>query len=86
MKLGAWTVKAKVVLAVTLPEVPVTVTVADADGAELLAVSVRTLAPVVGFVPQEAVTPLGNPVAARLTLPVNPYSGVTVTVDVAVLP
>ena len=51
--------------------------------AEPLAVKVRTLEPLVGFVPQEAVTPAGNPdVTARLTLPVKPYCGVTVMLDV----
>jgi hypothetical protein len=58
------------------------VTVPVEAGAVLLAVRVRTLVPDVGFVPHVAVTPVGKPEAARLTLPVNPYSGVTVTVDV----
>ena len=40
----------------------------------------------VGFVPHEAVTPVGKPVTERLTLPVNPYSGVTVIVEVPELP
>lgn len=33
--------------------------------------------PVTGFGEIEAVTPLGNPETERLTLRVNPYSGVT---------
>lgn len=75
-------------LVVTLkePDVPVTVNVAAPPVAVLLAVSVRTLVPEVGFVPQDAVTPLGSPDTARVTLPVNPYSGVTVTVEVPELP
>jgi len=72
VKLGLWMVKAKLVVCVKLPEVPVTVTVDVPTVAELLAVSVNTLLPVVGFVPHDAVTPLGKPAATRLTLPVNP--------------
>lgn len=75
-----FTVNARVVVAVRLPEVPVIVTVADPVVAVLLAVSVRTLVPVVGFVPNAAVTPLGRPEAARVTLPVNPPTSVTVIV------
>jgi len=48
----------------------------------LLAVIVTTLVPVVGFGVNEAVTPFGNCVAARFTLPVKPYKGFTVMVDV----
>ena len=62
------------VLAVRDPEVPVMVSATVAAGAELLAVSVRTLVPLVGFVPHEAVTPVGSADAiARLTFPENPY-------------
>ena len=75
-----------VVLAVVLPEVPVMVTVDDPVAAVLEAVSVSRLLPVVGFVPNEAVTPLGNPEAERVTLPVNPPTSVTVMVSVALLP
>jgi hypothetical protein len=46
--------------------------------AVLFAVSVSVLDPVVGFGIHEAVTPLGRPdVTAKVTLPVNPYSGFT---------
>ena len=45
-----------------------------------LAVSVKALVAVVGFVPNEAVTPLGRPDAAKVTLPVNPFRGATVMV------
>jgi hypothetical protein len=45
-----------------------------------LAVSVKTLVAVVGFVPNEAVTPVGKPDADNVTLPVKPFLGVTVTV------
>jgi hypothetical protein len=81
-----FTVNARVVVAVRLPEVPVIVTVADSVVAVLLAVSVSTLVPVVGFVPNAAVTPLGRPDAARVTLPVNPPTSVTVMVLVPLPP
>ena len=80
------TVTATVVLAVRLPEVPVIVTLDVPTVAELLAVSVSTLDAVVGFVPNDAVTPLGRPDAARVTLPLNPPAPVTVMVSVALLP
>jgi len=40
---------------------------------------------VAGLVANAAVTPLGRPDAARVTLPVNPPTSVTVMVSVAVL-
>lgn len=52
----------------------------------VLAVRVSTLVPVVGLVLNEAVTPLGRPVAARVTLPVKPPASVTVMVSVPLLP
>ena len=79
-------VSAIVVVAVRLPEVPVTVTVDVPAVAVLLAFKVSTLDAVVGLVPNEAVTPLGKPVAARVTLPANPFKGATVTVSVPLLP
>jgi len=48
------------------------VTVDEPVVAVLLAVSVSTLVPVVGLVPNAAVTPLGRPDAAKVTLPLNP--------------
>ena len=75
------TVTSRAVVAVSEPEVPVIVTVAVPRLAELFAVSVRMLVSAVGFVPHDAVTPPGRPDAARFTLPENPYSGVTKTVD-----
>ena len=83
MKLwAALTVNAMDVLAVRLPEVPVMVTVDVPAVAELLAFSVRTLDPVVGLVPKDAVTPVGKPEAARVTLPANPPTSDTVIVSV----
>lgn len=51
-----------------------------------LAVSVSMLVPVAGFVPNPAVTPLGRPDAASVTLPVKPLAGVTVIVLVPLAP
>lgn len=83
---GAVTVSAIVVDAVRLPEVPLMVIVAAPMTAVLLAVSVSTLAPVVGLVENLEVTPLGKLDAARVTLPVNPFCPVTAMVDVPVPP
>ena len=83
---GRLTVSAIVVDAVRLPEVPVIVTVATPVVAVLLAVNVIPLDPVVGLVAKFAVTPLGKPVAASVTLPVNPLAPVKVTISLAVLP
>jgi hypothetical protein len=69
----ALTVSVTVVVAVRLPEVPVMVTVAVPVVAVELAVRVSTLLLVVGFVANDAVTPLGRPDAARVTLPLNPF-------------
>jgi hypothetical protein len=69
-----------VVLPVVLPSVPVMVTVDVPVAAVLLAVKVTTLLPVVGLVPKDAVTPLGRPLAERVTLLVAPD---TVMVSVA---
>jgi hypothetical protein len=71
---------------VSEPDVPVTVTVAAPMVAELLAVRVRVLVPVVLAGLNNAVTPVGNPVAARLTLPVKPPVGFTVIVLGTLLP
>ena len=75
-----------VVDAVKDPDVPVMVTVEVPVVAELLAVKVTTLLPVVGLVAKVAVTPVGSPLAARVTLPVKPPTSVTVMVSVAVEP
>ena len=84
--LTAFTVRLTVVVWLRLPEVPVMVTVLVPDVAVLLAVSVRVLVLVVVAGLNEAVTPAGRPEAARLTLPVNPFSGSTVMVLVALAP
>jgi hypothetical protein len=69
-----------------LPEVPVMVTVTVPVVAVPLAVSVSVLVVVAGFVLNDAVTPLGKPEADRLTLPLNPFCGVTVIVLVPLVP
>ena len=69
-----------------LPEVPVMVTVAAPVVAVLLAVSVRVLVVVAGFVLNDAVTPLGRPEADKVTLPLKPFCGVTVIVFVPAVP
>ena len=87
MKPGAWTVIARVVVLVMLPEVPVRMRLYCPGVAVLLAVRLSALVPVVGFVAKEAVTPLGRAdVTARLTLPMNPYCGVSKTVVVTAAP
>jgi hypothetical protein len=80
------TVSETEVVAVADPEVPVIVTVDVPASAVALAVSVRTSLPEVGFVANDAVTPLGNPDAARVTLPVNPFPSTTDIVSVALAP
>ena len=80
------TVKAMEVDAVSVPEVPVMVTVEFPVVAVPLAVSVSMLLPVAGLVPKVAVTPLGRADAARVTLPANGLISVTVMVSVTLLP
>jgi hypothetical protein len=75
-----------VVLFVKLPDVPVTVTVTVPVVAVLLAVNVNVLVLGVLIGLNDAVTPLGRPVADKLTLPLNPFSGVTVMLLVPVVP
>ena len=56
-----------------MPDVPVMVSGYCPTGAELDTVNVKALLLVVGFVPKEAVTPVGRPEIERFTLPVKPY-------------
>jgi hypothetical protein len=62
------------------------VTVEVPIAAELLAVNVTTLLPVVGLVPNEALTPVGRPDAASVTLPEKLFTSVIVTVSVPLVP
>jgi hypothetical protein len=85
-KVGAETVKVRAVDVVWLPDFPVTVALYCPRLAELLAVKVTVLFPVVGFGEKDAVTPLGRPDAERVTLPVNPFRAVTLTKVVPEVP
>ena len=61
-----------------LPELPVMVTLAVPVVAELPALRVRVLPAVAGLGLKLAVTPLGKPEADSVTLPLNPFCGITV--------
>ena len=63
-----------------LPDEPVTVTVTVPVDAVLLAVSVNVLVLAVLLGLNDAVTPPGKLDADKLTLPLNPFCGVTVMV------
>lgn len=80
------TVRAMVVVALSVPEFPVMMTVAGPAVAVLLAVSVSTLEVVDEAGLNEAVTPLGSPAAANDTLPANGLTSVTVMVSVPLAP
>jgi len=70
------------VVTVMEPETPVMITGYVPTVAVLPAVSARTLLPVVGLLPKVAATPLGRPVTARVTLPLNGLMSVTVIMSV----
>ena len=82
--------RVRVVVLVRLPEalleVPVIVTTAVPVVAALPAARVKVLMPVVLVGLNVAFTPAGNPEADKLTLPVNPFCGFTVTVLVPLVP
>lgn len=87
LKFGAWvTVSCMVVVCVRLPEVPVIVTVTVPVVALELAAKLRALDEVAGLGLNAAVTPCGNPEMANVTLPENPYNGLTVTVLLPLAP
>jgi hypothetical protein len=71
---------------VKLPEVPLIVTVTVPVAAVLLAATVNVLVPTVLAGLNDAVTPLGRPDTDKLTLPLNPFCGLTVTVLVPLAP
>lgn len=68
------------------PDVPLTVTGTVPVVAVGLAVKVRVLVELVGLGLNPAVTPLGKPAAERVTLPLNPFTALTVIVLVPLLP
>lgn len=74
------TVSESVVLWDNAPDVPVIVMVTVPRLAVVLAVRVSVLVVVVLVGLNAAVTPVGRPVAERLTLPLNPFSGAMVIV------
>ena len=73
-------VRAMLTVWLSVPLVPVTVTLAVPVAAVLEAVKVTVLVPVVEAGLKLAVTPAGKPLAARATVPVKPFSGLTVMV------
>ena len=73
-------------VALRLPEVPVMAIVDVPSEAELEAVSISLLVLVVLAGVKDAVTPIGRPVTARATAPVNPFCGVIDIVLFAVTP
>lgn len=83
---GGATVRETVVTCDRPPDVPVMVTVTVPRAAVLPAVSVSVLEAVVLLGLNVAVTPLGRPEAERLTLPLNPFSGLTVMALVPFVP
>jgi hypothetical protein len=83
VKAGAVTVSAIVVALVSVPDTPVTVTVAIPTVAELPAVKVRELLPVVLGGLKEAVTPPGNPETPKPTVPLKPLAPTTLMVVIA---
>jgi hypothetical protein len=80
------TVREITTVLVKLPEVPLMVTVTVPVVAVLLAVSVKVLEVLALLGLNDAVTPLGKPVAERLTVLLKPFCGVTVMVLVALAP
>ena len=85
---GTATVRLMVAVLFTVPDVPVTVMVYVPATVVLAAVRVSVLGAfvvaVVGL--NAAVTPVGIPVAASVTVPVNPATGVTAIELVLLLP
>jgi len=83
---GGATVNAIVTVALKLPDVPVTVTVAIPAGAVAPATKVNVLALDVPAGLNDAVTPDGEPETVSATVPLNPPVGETVMEAVALAP
>ena len=83
---GGVTVRVMAVASVKVPDVPAMVAVKVPVVAALLAASVNVLVVLAGLGLNDAVTPLGRPDAARLTLPLKPFCGPTVIVLAPLLP
>ena len=83
---AAFTVRVIVVVWVSVPETPVTVSVTVPVAAVLLAVRVSVLAEVALVGLKLAVTPEGSPLTERFTDPLKPFNGFTVMVLVPIFP
>lgn len=83
---GVVIVSVTVVLTTVAPEVPETVTVAFPMAAFAAAVNVSALLWLLERALKDAVTPVGSPDAARVTVPLKPVCGVIVMVLVPVAP
>lgn len=83
---GTATVKLRVVVLCRLPDVPVMVTVEVPSTAEVVAVRVSVPGLAAVAVVKDAVTPVGRPVAARVTVPVKPLCGAMVMLLAPVAP
>ncbi len=83
---GVFTVRLNVVVLVNVPDVPVTVTVTVPVAAVALAVKVSVLVVVAGLGSKDAVTPFGRPDAEKVTLPLNPFSGLIMMVLITLVP
>ncbi len=83
---GVLMVSAIVILLLRAPDVPVTVTVEAPGAAELEVFKVRVLDAVELAALKDAVTPEGNPEAAKVTLPLNPFCAPIAIVLVAEVP
>lgn len=81
---AAVTVRAIVVDAVSVPEVPVMVMVLVVTAAVFATVKMIPLVPVVGLASNTALTPVGRFETARVTAPVNPFAPSTLMVSLAV--
>ena len=81
-----WMVRESVAVFIKLPEVPVMVTATVPVVAVLPAASVKVLVLAVLMGLKDAVTPLGRPDADKLTLPLKPFSGLTLMVLVPLAP
>jgi hypothetical protein len=81
-----FTLRVSVVWRVKLPDVPITDRETAPIAAVELAVSVSTLVLPVLVGLKDAATPFGRPDTDKLTIPVKPFTGVTVIVVVALVP
>jgi hypothetical protein len=80
VKFGAVMVSPMVVALVIAPEAPLTIAVYVPGVTVLLALKVREVLAVVLDGLKAAVTPVGNPDTAKLTLPLNPFEPATLMV------